>query len=101
MATAVLTFEPQRGDLAQPRTTAWVKRPNPFQTASPEGARQVNQHAAIAGGAYMPPFGMYAIMPPRIAAPRAPVHSGPIAKRSHPSQNDVWSARISLADLVS
>ena len=57
--------------------------------------------ATLAGGAYMPPFGMYAIMPPRIAAPRAPVHSGPIAKRSHPSQNDVWSARISLADLVS
>jgi hypothetical protein len=54
-----------------------------------------------AGGAYMPPFGMYAIMAPRIAARRPPVHSNPIAKRSHTSQNDVWSARISLADLVS
>ena len=45
LATVVLTFAPQRGDLAQPRPTAWVKRPNPFQTA---------------GGAYVPPFGMYA-----------------------------------------
>ena len=36
-------FEPQRGDLSQPRPTAWVKRPNPFQTASPEGARSVNR----------------------------------------------------------
>jgi len=32
-------FEPRRGELSQPRPTAWVKRPNPFQTASPEGAR--------------------------------------------------------------
>jgi len=38
VATGVLTFEPQRGELSQPRPTAWVKRPNPFQAASPEGA---------------------------------------------------------------
>ena len=30
--------EPQRGDLPQPRPSAWVKRPNSFQCLSPEGA---------------------------------------------------------------
>jgi hypothetical protein len=30
--------EPQRGDLPQPRPSAWVKRPNPSQCVSPEGA---------------------------------------------------------------
>ena len=43
---------------------------------------------AYAGGAYMPPFGMYAIMTPRSAVPWAAVHSNPIAERSHTSQND-------------
>ena len=36
----------------------------------------------------MPPFGMYAMMAPRSAAPRAPEHSNPIAKRSHTSHGD-------------
>jgi len=49
--------------------------------------------ASSAGGAYVPPFGMYAIMAPRIAAPRAPAHSNPIAKRSHTSHNDVCATR--------
>ena len=34
----------------------------------------------------MPPFGMYATMPARIAGPRGLVHSNPISKRSHTSQ---------------
>ena len=45
-------------------------------------------HVLHAGGAYMPPFGMYAIMAPRVAAPRAPVNSNPFDKRSRTSQND-------------
>jgi len=36
----------------------------------------------------MPPFGMYVVMASRIAVPGVPVHSSPIAKRSHTSQND-------------
>jgi hypothetical protein len=48
----------------------------------------------VAGGAYMPPFGMYAIMAPRIAAPKAPAHSNPIARRSHTSQNDACATRV-------
>jgi hypothetical protein len=30
--------EPQSGDLPQPRPSAWVRRANPFQRVSPEGA---------------------------------------------------------------
>jgi hypothetical protein len=45
----------------------------------------------------MPPFGMYAIMAPRIAAPRAPVHSNLIARRSHTSQNDVYATHGHLS----
>jgi hypothetical protein len=41
----------------------------------------------------MPPFGMYVIMAPRSAIPGAAVHSSPIAKRSHTSQNDVCATR--------
>jgi hypothetical protein len=41
----------------------------------------------------MPPFGIYAIMTPRIAAPRAPVNPNAIAKRSHTSQNDICATR--------
>ena len=33
LVTLVWAFEPQRGDLAQPRATPWVKRPNPFPQA--------------------------------------------------------------------
>ena len=47
----------------------------------------------------MPPFGVYTFMVPRSAVPQEPVHSSPIPKRSDTSQKDVWSARISLADL--
>ena len=38
-----------------------------------------------AGGAYMPPFGMYAITALRSDVSRPPVRSYPIAKRSHTS----------------
>jgi hypothetical protein len=48
----------------------------------------------IAGGAYMPPFGMYAIMAPRSDIPGASAHSNPIARRSHTSQNDVCATRL-------
>jgi hypothetical protein len=41
----------------------------------------------------MPPFGMYAIMVPCSPVPRVPVHSRPIAERSHTSQNDVCATR--------
>jgi hypothetical protein len=51
------------------------------------------QRTQFAGGAYMPPFGMYAIMGPRSAVSEVPVHSNPIAKRSHTSQNDVCATR--------
>jgi hypothetical protein len=53
-----------------------------------------------AGGASMPPFGMYAIMAPGIAAPRAPAHANPIAKRSHTSQNDVSATRDGRNDCM-
>jgi len=53
----------------------------------------LRMQTAFAGGAYMPPFGMYAIMGPRSAVSEVPVHSNPIAKRSHTSQNDVCATR--------
>jgi hypothetical protein len=34
----------------------------------------------------MPPLCMYVVMAPRSTVPGAPVHSNPIAKRSHTSQ---------------
>ena len=46
-----------------------------------------------AGGAYVPPLGVYETMTPRSAAPGAQVHPYPIAKRSHASQNDVCATR--------
>jgi hypothetical protein len=51
----------------------------------------------LVGGAYMPPFGMYAFMAPRTASPRAPVHSSPIGKRWHTPQNDVYATRQTAA----
>jgi hypothetical protein len=45
----------------------------------------------------MPPFGMYAITAPRLAAPRAPAHSNPTARKSHTSQNDVDATRRGLS----
>jgi hypothetical protein len=33
-----IQVEPQRGELSQPRPTAWVKKPHPIQRLSPEGA---------------------------------------------------------------
>jgi hypothetical protein len=40
--SSIPVIEPQGGDLAQPRPTAWVTRPNPFQRVSPEGATHFN-----------------------------------------------------------
>jgi len=50
----------------------------------------------LAGGADMSPIGMCMITALRGAVPGAPVHSSPIAKRWHASENDVGAARREL-----
>jgi hypothetical protein len=49
-----------------------LKSAPPATELSREAATHTGADLVAAGGAYMPPFGMYAMMAPRIAAPRAP-----------------------------
>jgi hypothetical protein len=76
--------------------TTWPKVSEPgFPKSTPcrLSRQQPGATVALAGGAYVLPLGVYGIMAPRIAAPRAPAHHNPIAKRSHTSQNDVRATR--------